>query len=73
MKARLILPVCERCGYRYDPKNPRKPVLHFMAEDGDYLACADCISEFGRLTKEGTDEEKAAFLASFKFDKGEAQ
>ena len=70
MKARLILPVCERCGYRYDPKNPNKPVLHFMAEDGDYLACGDCLTELGCLK---TEEEKAAFIESFKFDKGEPQ
>lgn len=65
MKA-IHYPTCQRCGYRYNPKKKIR-VLVFKCDDGDYIACENCISELGRLEMSGASEdEKNAFIAEFK-------
>ena len=67
MKAKLIYPHCQRCGYQFDPKRPDKAVYQFVSDDADYIACTDCIAELGRIVKTGTEEQKQAFIQEFKF------
>ena len=63
MKARLQYPRCNRCGYQYDPKKSKKRVMEFRTGTGKYIACQDCITEYGAfLEEEHTEEEKKAFL-----------
>ncbi len=62
----MIRPVCQRCGYRYDPKEKRR-VLVFQCEDGDYTACEECLELVGALTEQSApDAEIDAVIRSFK-------
>ena len=62
----IIRPICQRCGYRYEPAKKRR-VLIFQCEDGDYTACEKCIELLGALAESGAPEaEKDAVIRSFK-------
>lgn len=65
MKAHINYPCCGRCGYQYDPKNKKRMIM-YKCEDGDYVACHDCIIEYGEfLSEEHTEEEKHEFFKTF--------
>ena len=65
MKA-IAIARCARCGYRYTPGKNRK-VLTFHNEIDYYSACEQCMVELGRMIEAGaTDEEKKAFIESFR-------
>lgn len=65
MKA-IIRPICQRCGYQYDPKRDRR-VLVFQCEDGDYTACEKCLELVGALKEQSApDAEIDAVINSFK-------
>ena len=59
MKAIIRPPVCDRCGYKYNPLNPDKQVIQFVCEDGRVVSvCKSCIEEVG-IAKEKGDDDKA--------------
>lgn len=46
-------PVCDKCGYVFNPLIPQKTVISFMLESGENVTiCRDCLCLLGSMTAE---------------------
>lgn len=62
MKSIIKWPSCKRCGNQYNPKRIENRGESFKFKEGSFFLCNKCLAEYGKIRKEGTEEETQAII-----------